>query len=235
MLQVNASRSNGRPVDSELLLLSTRNVEKERELAADVAKKVQNHQEWNRNHIDLTQGPLSPVRGQAAVQSFRSAITHYLMTPPNSASSESMEEPDPMDLDTPGAQAVVSFQGVYEHETTSGIAPAYRRRVGRLNRLWIDRRGLASPPVECGLSDRWKYDHESDEDGDAPTYKVDPFDTRALRFRASIPLPTGWHGNRAVQQNPRGMPLQTLDNNARPVLQPVHHPPGGHSYVVGGS
>ncbi|KAG7127816.1 Enhancer of polycomb-like protein 1 like [Verticillium longisporum] len=65
--------------------------------------------------------------------------------------------------------------------------PAFRRRIGRLNRLWIDRRGLASPPREDDdASDRWKYDQDDDED--PPMYEVDPFDTRALKFRATIPL-----------------------------------------------
>lgn len=82
------------------------------------------------------------------------------------------------------------FRGVAHDENPASQAPSYRRRIGRLNRLWIDRRGLASPPLDSEGSssvaalDRWKYDQDSDEEGEQPVYEVDPFDTEALYYRA---------------------------------------------------
>jgi len=188
----------GRAVEVDLPLLADRISEKENELRADIEMKVLNHSKWNQNHVDLTREPLSPVRGQTPDLSFRPAKTQYLMTPPASA-SDGMEEPTPMDLDKPDkvpdkepnkAPPVFAFRGLPQDDKDSSNAPAFRRRIGRLNRLWIDRRGLASPSREPGerYSDRWKYDQPSDDEDEQPVYEVDPFDTRALKFRASIPL-----------------------------------------------
>lgn len=181
---------NGRSVEADLPQLADRISEKENELRADIEMKVLNHSKWNQNHVDLTRDPLSPVKGQMPDLSFRAAQTQYLMTPPASASSEHVEEPTPMELDKPDKAPVFAFRGLPHDDPSSSDVPAFRRRIGRLNRLWIDRRGLASPPREQGepYSDRWKYDQPSDEEDEQPVYEVDPFDTRALKFRASIPL-----------------------------------------------
>jgi len=185
-------RTDGRPTEADLEQLVDRLASKENELRADIEKKVQNHNEWNRGHVDLTQGPLSPVHGPKQVLSFRPAKTQYLITPPASVSSASLEEPTPMDLDKPQKlQPVFKFRGVSPDEKSMENPPSYRRRVGRLNRLWIDRRGLASPPREDtgAYSDRWKYDQSSDDEDEPPVYEVDPFDVMALKFRSSVPLP----------------------------------------------
>ncbi|KAJ4302123.1 Enhancer of polycomb-like protein 1 [Collariella sp. IMI 366227] len=200
-----AVRPDGRPAEADLSHLADRLAEKENELRADIEKKVQSHNEWNRNHMDLTRGPLSPVHGPRPEPSFRPAKTQYLMTPPASASSASLDEPTPMDLDKPqNPQPVFKFRGVARDEESRENPPAYRRRVGRLNRLWIDRRGLASPPrdVSVDVLDRWKYDQSSDDEDDVPQYQVDQFDLRALKFRASIPLPP-WMTNRVAVPNAR--------------------------------
>ncbi|KAK3297030.1 enhancer of polycomb-like-domain-containing protein [Chaetomium fimeti] len=203
--------------EADLSVLADRLAEKENELRADIEKKVQSHNEWNRNHLDLTRGPLSPVHGPRQDPSFRPAKTQYLMTPPASASSESLEEPTPMDLDKPerpqrelvpqNPQAFFKFRGVACDEESRKAPPAYRRRIGRLQRLWIDRRGMATPPSEARAEvvDRWKYDQSSDDEEDPPTYEADPFDTNALRFRASIPLPL-WMTNRTSVSSSRVPP-----------------------------
>jgi enhancer of polycomb-like protein len=148
---------------------------------------------------------------------FRPAKTQYLMTPPASESSESMdvdeEAPEMMQVDKP-EHAVFQFSaGSAQGEPLHLNQPAFRRRIGRLNRLWIDRRGLSvSKRTEPDdQSDRWKYDSD-DEDDEPPVYEVDPFDTRALRFRSTIPLnpyvfrgrppipPDVANGNQAVTQ-----------------------------------
>jgi enhancer of polycomb-like protein len=216
------ARSDGRAVESDLILLSDKLAEKENEFRADIAMKVQNHRKWNQNHIDLTRDPLSPVKEQGAELKFRPAKTQYLMTPPASASSESMdvdeETPEPMQLDQPEGP-VFQFKAGGGGDTMPASQPAFRRRIGRLNRLWIDRRGMPTPPRDDSqrYSDRWKYDSDSDDDSPS-VYEVDPYDTRALKFRATIPLnpfifrarPHGTEGinplvaaNRALAQPPQ--------------------------------
>ncbi|KAH6686239.1 enhancer of polycomb-like-domain-containing protein [Plectosphaerella plurivora] len=187
-----AVRSDGRTMDADLAQLADKLLEKENELRADVEAKVQTHRKWNHGHIDLTRGPLSPVKEQGSDLSFRPAKTQYLMTPPASSASDS----ELMDVDEEVPTQVVQqrrdlpvfqFSAGGGKEKPSSKQPAFRRRIGRLNRLWIDRRGLASPPRDIDdSSDRWKYDQ--DDDDEPPVYDVDPFDTRALKFRATIPL-----------------------------------------------
>ena len=204
------ARNDNRSSETDLAQLADRKAERERELRADLEKKVQNHGEWNKNHIDLTRGPLSPVEGPRPNLSFRPAKTQYLMTPPASASSDSLEEPTPMDLDkpmNPNPTPVYRFVGVAPDENSE--QRMFRLRRGRLDRLWVDRRPgpptnnrppplallLTRPPstppygVHDADSDQWKYDQSDDEDEDMPMYEVDPHDTVALKFRASIPPP----------------------------------------------
>ncbi|KAM0435117.1 hypothetical protein ACHAPT_003206 [Fusarium lateritium] len=183
-------RSDGRQLDADLVQLSDKLAEKDNELRLDIEMKVQNHRKWNQNHIDLTRDPLSPVKDQGMELKFRPAKTQYLMTPPASNSSEmdvDEDAPDAMQLDKHEPPVFQFSAGSSELPRNS--QPAFRRRIGRLNRLWIDRRGMVTPPREMSeeQSDRWRYDSDSDDD-EPPVYEVDPFDTRALKFRATIPL-----------------------------------------------
>lgn len=164
-------------------------------LRNDIESKILNHRRWNQNHIDLTKDPLSPVKEQGMELKFRPAKTQYLMTPPASISSESMDvdveedAPEPMEVDKP-RPAVFQFKaGGSGKEIPQANQPAFRRRIGRLSRLWIDRRGLATPPRADtdAQSDRWKYDSDSDDE-EPPVYEVDPFDTAAIQFRSTVPL-----------------------------------------------
>lgn len=184
-----AVRPDGRVMEADLALLADKLAEKENELRNDIEFKILNHRRWNANHVDLTRDPLSPPTGKTTELSFRPAKTQYLMTPPASASSGS-EEPTAMELDQPETGPVFQFRGVSQEESSTAL-PVFRRRIGRLNRLWIDRRGLPSPPRESSgqYSDRWKYDQDDDDEDEQPVYEVDQFDTRALKFRATIPLP----------------------------------------------
>ncbi|KAF4978703.1 hypothetical protein FZEAL_4972 [Fusarium zealandicum] len=195
-------RSDGRTLDAELVLLADKLAEKQNELRLDIEMKVQNHRKWNQNHIDLTRDPLSPVKEQGTELKFRPAKTQYLMTPPASTSSEmdvDEDAPDAMQVDK-REPPVFQFTGG-SSEPPKSSQPAFRRRIGRLNRLWIDRRGMVTPPRESSeeYSDRWRYDSDSDDDDEPPVYEVDPFDTRALKFRATIPLnPYMFRGRPAV-------------------------------------
>lgn len=198
--------------------------------------KVQNHRKWNQNHIDLTRDPLSPVREEGMELKFRPAKTQYLMTPPASTSSEEMDldqdGPEPMEVDKPQAPSLFQFKageagGAPEHHKPV----AFRRRIGRLNRLWIDRRGLRTPPRDRGQNeywDRWAYDSDSDSD-EPPVYEVDPFDTRALKFRAMIPLnpyvfrrPPPHPEAGGMMQGSRALPASASQG------QPMAHQAAGH-------
>lgn len=190
---------NAQAVEVDLVHLEAQKQKHEDELRRDILTKIENHHKWNRNHVDLTKNPLPPVRSPTR-QPFRAAQAQYLLTPPaSSASQESMEEPDPMDLDDPAPPEVFQFRGALVDENDQPKV-AFRRRVGRLNRLWIDRRTVAGTPTKAAQdadpwkhnqeSDRWKYDHDDSED-EQPVYEVDPYDTRCIRFRATIPLGFG--------------------------------------------
>lgn len=217
-------RPDGRTLEQELVLLSDLLTQKEKELREDIESKVQNHRRWNHNHIDLTRDPLSPVKEHGTELKFRPAKTQYLMTPPASISSESMEvdedAPEPMAVDTRETHPVFLFKagGIASEQPQTNL-PSFRRRIGRLQRLWIDRRGMATPPRETNeYSDRWKYDSD-DEHVEPPVYDIDPFDTRALKFRATIPL-----GQYMYPRAPRP-PLATDGANVGPAGNRVLPPP----------
>ncbi|RDA85086.1 hypothetical protein CP532_3093 [Ophiocordyceps camponoti-leonardi (nom. inval.)] len=198
-------RSEGRATEQDLVQLCDLLRQKERELREEIESKVQNHRRWNQNHIDLTRDPLSPVKEQGMELKFRPAKTQYLMTPPESTVSEPMDVDDvhePMEVDRREA-AVFSFPGADMEPTVTSRQPSFRRRIGRLQRLWIDRRGMSTTAAarETGeYSDRWKYDSD-DSDVEPPVYEMDPFDTRGLKFRAMIPV--GFNGHR-VGRPPNG-------------------------------
>lgn len=193
--------SDGRSVEQELVLLSDLLSQKEKELREEIESKVQNHRRWNQNHVDLTREPLSPPREQGMELKFRPAKTQYLMTPPASSASESAEAeydaPEPMALDKAEPPVFQFRAGGGGREGAPALQPSFRRRIGRLQRLWIDRRGMSTPSREMsGHSDRWRYDSDDDE-AEPPVYEVDPFDTLALKFRATIPLGQHmYHGSR---------------------------------------
>lgn len=175
------------PVEVELPLLETKLARQNEELRSDIMTKIQNHQNWNRNHVDLTKSPLPPV--ETRQPSFRAAQAQYLLTPPASSASGESGEPTPMDLDDGTPSAVFEFKGAPVDENNPPQMMAYRRRFGRLNRLWIDRRPQksAQSPQASFDTDRWKYDQDESDD-DQPMYEVDPYDTTCIRFRATIPL-----------------------------------------------
>jgi enhancer of polycomb-like protein len=190
-------RPDGRPIDADLTLLSDVLAQKENMIQMEIDQRVQQHQRWNQNHIDVTREPLSPVRGQGKDSSFRLATAKYLLTPPASVSSESSDHPSP-NQEKEDAN-VFRFASPPDDGEPQG-KPAYRRRIGRLGRLWIDRRGLPSPAKEMDDSsfDRWKYDQ--DDDDEPNIYEVDPYDTKAIKFRATIPFAPALLSRRLQQE-----------------------------------
>ncbi|KUI71123.1 Enhancer of polycomb-like protein 1 [Cytospora mali] len=221
-----------RPLGStemDLLHLEQKLARQNEDLRNDILTKIQNHHNWNRNHVDLTKGPLPPASSPSSQPGFRAAQAQYLLTPPaSSASAESMEEPTPMDLDDGVPSAVFLFKGAPVEEDHSPQMVAYRRRIGRLNRLWIDRRPTKAvvSAKDKAESDRWKYDQDDSED-EQPVYEVDPYDTRCIRFRASIPL-----SNQDPRRHPRPLAQAQLEAQAaaNATIQAagngLPHPPG---------
>jgi enhancer of polycomb-like protein len=181
-------RSDGRPLDADLILLTDLLAQKENMLHVEIEEKAAQHRKWNQGHVDLTREPLSPVDRQGLETGFRPATAQYqyLMTPPSSVTSESFDQPSP--IQEKPEPFLFRHNSPPEEDQPQG-QPAYRRRIGRNGRLWIDRRGMSSKSkfVDESGSDRWRYDQ--DDDDEQPVYELDPYDTKALRFRATIPLP----------------------------------------------
>jgi enhancer of polycomb-like protein len=181
-------RADGRALDADLILLSDLQARKENMLQMEIQEKSKQHEIWNSGFEDLTREPLSPVT-HASQTGFRPATAQYqLMTPPSSVTSESFDQPSP--AQEKPEPFTFRYNSPSEEDEPRG-QPAYRRRIGRCGRLWIDRRGMPSAAREARetgdiVSDRWKFDDDEDE---PPVYKMDPFDTKALRFRATIPFP----------------------------------------------
>lgn len=199
----------------ELTQLQDKQAERELELLRNIEGKVQDHRRWNSNFVDLTAEPLPPVK-EVQEQNFRPAKTTYLMTPPASAS-------DSMDVDEPPPApeksiAPYTFRASPLDDSDQEEMPSFRRRVGRLGRLFIDRRpgkiktGLSSPPRESSSwqSDRWKYDDDDDDD-EPPVYKIDTNSLRQMKFRSTIPPPAGF------LRRP-GLDIAQLQAASRPVL-----------------
>lgn len=207
-------RSDGRAIDADLVLLSDLLTQKENLLQSEIDDKIEQHRKWNINHVDLTRDPLPPVAGPET--SFRPATAQYqyLMTPPSSVTSESFDQGSPT---AEKSEPLFRMASPPPDDEPRG-QPAYRRRIGRGGRLWIDRRGMsaASKSVDPDTAERWKYDQ--DDDDDQPTYELDPYDLKALKFRATIPLPAHLHLQRGL--GPNGRPISNSPNATRTITAP---------------
>jgi len=172
--------------EADLQLLSDLIEAKESSLQREIEEKTLQHRKWNDNFVDLTREPLSPIHGQGSETSFRPATAQYqyLMTPPSSVTSESFDQGAPI-LDK--QETVMYMNSLPPCEDESQGQPAYRKRMGRGGRLWIDRRGMGAskPSSEDADLDRWKYDEDYDDE--PPIYEMSAFSTNALRFRSTIP------------------------------------------------
>ncbi|KAI6352951.1 hypothetical protein MCOR25_009240 [Pyricularia grisea] len=218
-----APRSDTRASDVDLGLLSELKAQREEEMRVDIETKIENHKKWNEKYVDLTNSSLADnqpkTEQEPQSKKWRPVKVQYLMTPPNSASAEDLEEPTPMELDAPEPAPVHRFHGLSADDDDYSPDPMeYRRRVGRLNRLWVDRRpikkqlGDVVPTRFPVVNDRWKYDCDSSDDEDS-VYEVDPFDLRALKFRATIPL-----GSAAPRRIEGSAAASVANGTARPAL-----------------
>lgn len=173
-------------VTEDLQLLEDVQAEKENEIMRDIKQNIAKHIKWNEGYLDHTTFPLSPSPERTFDAAFRPAITTQLPTPPSSDSSEHMAGPA---LDTFNSLALrdhIAPHGMELSDDTSKM-PAFRRRIGRGGRLWIDRRNFGSrcrAEMDPWTADRFKYDQEdSDEE---PEYERDPYDIQLMQHRAMI-------------------------------------------------
>ncbi|KAI1765593.1 enhancer of polycomb-like-domain-containing protein [Hypoxylon sp. FL1150] len=223
---------------ADLVLLSDKLAEKENELRTDVEMKVHNHRRWNANYVDLTADPLPPpVRAKES--SFRNAKTTAYITPPASSAEDSAE----MDGDSGGSVPVNTIVSLLQeafpsafprtpgYEDDSDHATAYRRRYGRLGRMFVDRRapkqrGLQqlSPSPDLSQSDRWKYDQDDDDD-EPPEYEVDPNSARQMRFRSTIPASTYMYRRTDAAAMHAGVNRQALPPVQLPIQPHQNHEP----------
>lgn len=194
-------RSDGRPADADLILLSDLLAEQERLLTQEIETKIAQHQQWNVGYMDMTKAPLTPPLESDAGSTFRTATTEYLPTPPASISSEHSGDValDFSALNIGKADSVAVRYASPSYDGPCHSQPSFRRRYGRGGRLWIDRRGLRLPPkadLDASGADWFKYDDDDDED-EAQVYFVEPFDPENMQFRAKL-FPT--HSSQAQLQ-----------------------------------
>lgn len=183
-------RSDGRPADADLILLSDLLAEQERLLTQEIDTKIVQHQQWNVGYMDMTKAPLTPPLESDAGSTFRTATTEYLPTPPASISSEHSGDValDFSALNMGKADSVAVRYASPSYDGPCHSQPSFRRRYGRGGRLWIDRRGMRLPPkadIDAPGADRFKYDDYDDED-ETPVYFVEQFDAESMQFRAKL-------------------------------------------------
>lgn len=212
--QLRLGRPDGRPIESDLTLLSDLMKQQRENLRREITSKVAQHTRWNESFEDLTAGPLEAVSGDLPGPGWQAAITQYPITPPSSVTSESFNHASPAP-DKP-RDFTVRYGSPPEEECLT--QPVFRRRIGRNGRQWIDRRpGLINadegPGAEDKSMDRWKYDQ--DDDDRQPVYSLDAYSTDALRYRSSIQYPPHLlaHQHRRVEE--RGQPVRTSPNASR--------------------
>ena len=183
-------RSDGRPADADLILLSDLLAEQEKLLTQEIDSKITKHQQWNAGYIDMTKAPLTPPLESDAGSTFRTATTEYLPTPPASISSDHSGDValDFNALNIGKADSVAVRYASPSYDGHCHGQPSFRRRYGRGGRLWIDRRGFRPPSTasfDTSGADRFKYDDDDDED-ETPMYFVDSFDAESMQFRAKF-------------------------------------------------
>lgn len=187
-----SQKTDGRSLENDLLTLHDFLAHREIQMQDQIDMRIAQHKKWNEGWVDLTRAPLTPVSDVNKAPSFRTATTEYLPTPPASASTERAEDistsvdhikhqkVDPV----PVRYASPSYDGPWQSQTS------FRRRIGRGGRLMIDRRGmrLQSKDELDGLDDivvdRFKYDHDDEDEDEVPTYVIDPNDLSSMRYRA---------------------------------------------------
>ncbi|KAL8821310.1 MAG: hypothetical protein Q9223_000631 [Gallowayella weberi] len=196
-------RPDGRLADADLVQLHDVLAENESQIQEEVEIRIAQHKQRSQGYLDMTRAPLTPPLEESTGSSFRTATAEYLPTPPASISSEHSGDAA-AGAASPGLSGLVKDQAVAvryaspSYDGPPGSQPSFRRRIGRGGRLMIDRRGMRVPSKE-GLNDtvedRYRFDREDDED-ELPTYYVDRYDIKSMRYRANL---SALHQNYQIQ------------------------------------
>ena len=217
-------RSDGRPVEADLVLLQDLLAEKENEIEREINTKIEQHKKWNEGHIDMTRAPLTPPLEEQMSSTFRTAMTEYLPTPPASVSSEHSGDAV-ADLPSPshvkGDSVAVRYASP-SYDVSIRSRPSFRRRVGRGGRLMIDRRGMhmqSKEGLDDMIVDRFKYDRDDDDEEEVPIYPVDPYEIANMRYRAAI---TGSPQTHPSIQAARRAQLESAASNPQAAANPTN-------------
>ena len=193
-------RLDGRPPDAELISLEDQKAERQRIIDRSIEERITQHQNWNAGFHDLTWRPLTPP-----LEAPDTGFQPVMVTNP-----EDIPSPPPSSTEDIDTHSALPKQPFAHTELSAPPTPqpvfAFRTRVGRGGRLWLDRRftpaakqqhqqllspnpspviGEALDPI---VADRMKYDtDEQDEDdgeGADLLYPVDHFGDETMRVRA---------------------------------------------------
>jgi enhancer of polycomb-like protein len=213
-------RADGRSSEADLVLLSDLLTEKENRIQHEIKTKIQQHQKWNENYVDMTRVPLTPPLEENFHPSFRPAVTEYLPTPPASVSSEQSEDKVESSLENQKQNPTVSVRYAAPcFDASNRDQPAFRRRTGRGGRVMIDRRGMQSQHkvnLVDRIAERFKYDMDEDED-EPITYTIEPYEISSMRYRAAI---SGSHQASAAQaQQAQAMRRAQIEQQQQQQLQ----------------
>lgn len=184
------TRADGRSSDFDLISLQETTAKRDDAIQHFIDENVIKHQQWNRGYVDITWRPITPPAEQDYRSSFRSALAEPFLTPPASISSDT--DGDNLGGDDEQRQqnkelppVIVRYASPPE-DTSIRRQPSFRRRIGRGGRTMIDRRGIKRKredeerPDER-MTDRFKYDQDSDEDNEI--YPVDTYDSMHIKYR----------------------------------------------------
>ena len=178
-------------------MLSDLLAKRDAQTSFEICQKIQQHERWNENYVDMTREPLTPPHEDSYGLSFRPATTEYLPlpTPPDSIDEndgEIMEKSPKQRPDNMSAvqkNAVAVRYATPPHDLPFRNQPSFRRRIGRGGRTIIDRRGMrlkSKDDVDSAILERFKFDLDDDDEEECiPTYTPDLYSIDSMRYRAA--------------------------------------------------
>lgn len=192
------TRLEGKSSDGELVMLTDLLAKRDAQTSFEIGQKIQQHERWNENYVDMTREPLTPPHEDSYGLSFRPATTEYLPfpTPPDSIDDnhgENLETKSPKQRPEGVAamqkNAVSVRYATPPHDLPFRNQPSFRRRIGRGGRTIIDRRGMrlkSKDDVDSAMLEKFKFDQDDDDDEDGfPTYTPDLYSIDSMRYRAA--------------------------------------------------
>ncbi|KAK7524266.1 enhancer of polycomb-like-domain-containing protein [Phyllosticta citriasiana] len=177
------NRVDGRTLDSDLILLDDQIAKREDDITRSIETNKEKHREWNKHYVDLTWRAITPPLEEDTQPAYRTAVAQFPLTPPASILSDEAQSTTQAEASKPTDASGMVRYATPPYESFQG-RPSFRRRTGRGGRLMIDRRGLKRPAPDASddrVAERFKYDHDSDEDEDA--IFVDFYADSAVKYR----------------------------------------------------